>query len=368
MSALDPMLAGLRDPEEATRCYAAEEIGYLDAADGLQALVECLGREPSRREQDAIFQALTRLKADAVIEAAIELMKSKEPSIRNEAVNLLRRKGSRTIPFLTETMKTGDQNLRKLVLDVVSSHPGTETDAIYALALADVDVNVVITAVHNLGNLRAAAFRGKIEDLLDREAHPMLIVACLEALGNIGHAQSTSAIHRCLPRPSSMPGFLLPSYLRAMDALGADLPLDELCACLGSDMAVGSEAGSAVLDSILLALSRDQGVAAGDEILDRIFPVLRTMIESAENPRSSCQVLRVLGHWKSKEHVYPSLVSNLSDSRRYVRLAAVEILLTCNQADARSILIAHAGTESDSEILALLAARCILKTDAEASR
>ena len=71
-----------------------------------------------------------------------------------------------SIPFLNTAMRDGDKDMRKLVLDVLSGVQASDAGEIYAAALSDQDPNVVITAVENLGRIRAAEFRGRIEDLL----------------------------------------------------------------------------------------------------------------------------------------------------------------------------------------------------------
>ena len=54
------------------------------------------------------------------IEGSIRLLGSEDPQIRNQAVDVLRRKGARSIPFLNTAMRDGDKDMRKLVLDVLS--------------------------------------------------------------------------------------------------------------------------------------------------------------------------------------------------------------------------------------------------------
>ena len=164
MSSLKEYVEKLNCADEAERTYAAEDIGYLNAPDGVPALLERLGKEPSRAVRDAIFQALIRIDADAAIEGSIRLLGSEDPQIRNQAVDVLRRKGARSIPFLNTVMRDGDKDMRKLVLDVLSGIQAGDAGEIYAAALSDEDANVVITAVENLGRIRAAEFRSRIEE------------------------------------------------------------------------------------------------------------------------------------------------------------------------------------------------------------
>src|SRR5450755_813564 len=177
MSSLKEFVEKLDCSDEAERTYAAEDIGYLNTPDGVPALTGRLAKEPSRTVRDAIFQALIRIDADAAIEASIELLERDDPQIRNQAVDVLRHKGEASVPYLTIVMRDGDKDLRKLVLDVLSEVHAGSANLIYDAALSDEDSNVVITAVENLGRLRAEAFRSRIEDLLQGDSHPMLVGA-----------------------------------------------------------------------------------------------------------------------------------------------------------------------------------------------
>ncbi|MGA2117668.1 MAG: HEAT repeat domain-containing protein, partial [Bryobacteraceae bacterium] len=159
---LNEYVEKLNGVDEADRTYAAEDIGYSNAPEGVPVLLDRLGREPSRAVRDAIFQALIRIDADAAIEGSIVLLGSEDPQMRNQAVDVLRRKDARAIPFLAAAMRDGDRDIRKLVLDVLNGNQADGVGEIYAAALSDADVNVAITAVENLGRLRAMEFRNRI--------------------------------------------------------------------------------------------------------------------------------------------------------------------------------------------------------------
>jgi HEAT repeat protein len=219
MSSLDELVAKLNDSDEAERIYSAEDIGYLNDQAGVPALVTRLAVEPSRAVRRAIFLALIRIEGDAPIEGATRLLGGDDPEIRNQAVDVLRHKAELAIPFLATVMREGDKDQRKLVLDVLSGIRTSEAGEIYAAALTDEDTNVVITAVEILGRARAEAFRCQIEDLLRPEAHPMLILACLQALACIGHASSLVAIRRLYPEHAAIPPFLLAPCLKTIAAL-----------------------------------------------------------------------------------------------------------------------------------------------------
>ena len=162
MSSLDEYIEKLGCPDEAERTYAAEDIEYLNTAEGVPPLLERLTVETSRAVRDAIFQALIRIEADAAIEGCILLFDSDDPQIRNQAVDVLRHKGAGSIPFLNGVMR-GETTKTKGNSSLMYSG-GIQVDGageIYAAALGDADPNVVMTAVEKSGpDARKEEFRG----------------------------------------------------------------------------------------------------------------------------------------------------------------------------------------------------------------
>jgi HEAT repeat protein len=297
--------------------------------------------------RDAIFQALIRIDADAAIEGSLGLLESEDSQIRNQAVDVLRHKGAAAIPFLNTVMRKGGKSLRKLVLDVLSGvHPGG-ADGIYDAALADPDLNVVITAVENLGRIRAAGFRGRIEELLRPDSHPMLIGACLEALVGIGNESSLAAIRRLYPDLTTLPDFFLVPCLRAIGALGTAGNLVEL-ACLLASRA--PHLRPEILASLIAIHQRHPAETRSDDLL----PALRAVVEDGDPPLCRYQAVRALGLLSRSDEVCDFLVSCLSSTERLVRLGAAESLRMTEQPRLGPLLAARALEESDEEVLQAL--------------
>jgi HEAT repeat protein len=348
MSSLNEYVEKLNCADEAERTYAAEDIGYLNSPDGVPALVERLGKEPSRTVRDAIFRALIRIEADAAIEGSIGLLGSDDPQIRNEAVGVLRHKGASSMPFLYTVMREGDKDSRKLVLDVLSGVQVSGTEAIYEAALCDQEPNVVITAVENLGRIRAAEFRSGIEDLLQAGSeHPMLIVACIEALVGIGNESSLAAIRGRFPDLEALPDFLLASCLKAISALGTARDFAEVAALLPVR---GPHLRPAVLGALRAIYPRGPSPDPGENLL----PVLRELIENGDPPLCRYQAVRVLGFWATRNDVCEFLVSCLSSTERLVRLGAAEFLRENARPGLDRVLASHALEETDEEVLQAL--------------
>jgi HEAT repeat protein len=347
MSCLSEFIEKLNCTDEVDRAYAAEDIGYLNTPEGVAALLARLGEESSLAVRDAIFQALIRIDAAEAIEGSIRLLGSEDPQIRNQAVDVLRRKGARSIRFLTTVMRDGDKDMRKLVLDVLSGIQAVDAKAIYTAALADGDLNVAITAVENLGRIRAVEFREPIENLLRADSHPMLVGACLEALVGIGQESSLVAVRRCFPDLAALPDFLLASCLKAIAALGSGGDFAEVASLLPIR---GPHLRSAILSALIAIYPRCGSQDLGESLL----PALRAVVEDGDAPLCRYQAVRVLGFWAGRDDVCRFLVSCLSSTERMVRLGAAETLRTTEQPGLKPLLAARVLEESDEEILQAL--------------
>ncbi len=334
-------------PDEAERTYAAEDIGYLNNPEGVAPLLDRLCKEPSRAVRDAIFQALARIDADAAIKGSIGLLGWDDPQIRNQAVEVLRGKGAASIPFLNVVMRDGDKDLRKLVLDVLSGVPTGGAETIYETALSDPDLNVVITAVENIGRTRATQFRSRVEDLLSAGSHPMLVGACLEALSGIGNDASLVTIQRRFPELATLPDFFLVSCLKAIGALGT---AGEFVQVAGLLTLRGPHLRPAILGALIAIHQRHPNQASGEELV----PALQAVVDDGDPPLCRYQAVRALGCLSSRNDVYAVLVASLSSPERMVRLGAIESLQMAPRPGLQDILASRAKEETDEEVLQAL--------------
>ena len=343
MSSLMEYVEKLEGADEAERIYAAEDIGYMNTADSVPPLLKRLGGEPSRAVREAIFQALTRIDADAAIAGAIWLLASDDPQIRNQAVEVLRCKGARSIPLLSTVMRERDKDLRKLVLDVLSGVESSGAEAIYRAALGDPELNVVITAVENLGRSRATGFRRQIDDLLLSATHPMLLGACLEALAGVGDEQSLTAIRRRFPLLTALPDFYLVSCLKAIGALGTPGEFAEVAGLLAVR---GAHLRPAILGTLIAIHQRHPGEVHGADLL----PALQAMVDEAGPPLGRYEAVRAMGVLFPGDQVFAHLIACLNSPERMVRLAAIESLREAGRPGLEEVLAARALVETDEEV------------------
>ena len=319
MSRLSEYAERLRGDDATERAYAAEDIGYANEPEGVALLVARLNEESCPPVRGAIFGALTRMDGEAALAGAVELLHSDSPQVRNQAVEILRHKGTAAVGMLREVMRNGDKDMRKLVLDALLGTAGGEADAIHAAALRDSDPNVVITAVENLGRVRAEAFREEIEGLLERGTHPMLTAACLGALTEIGNRRSLEAVRRCSGELAQLPDYLLAPYLRAIGALGGAREFGELAAMLGTRKA---HLQGAILGAMLETFPGDEAAAPNAGLL----ALLREICEGDGPALCRYQATQLLGMWAGEREGQAILNELLDSKETLVRLGAAEIL------------------------------------------
>jgi HEAT repeat protein len=344
MSDLEAYLHILDSSAEAERLYAAEDIGFLNDAEAVPALLARLPKESSRAVRDAMFQSLTRIDAGAAMEGCVGLLESEDAQIRNQAVKVLRHKGVASIPLLTSAMRQGDKDVRKLVLDVLSGFAADGAEVIYEMALADPDANVVITAVENLGRMQCGLFQGRIESLLFTADHPMLAAACLESLAGIGHEFSIAAIRQRFPDLAALPDFLLVPCLKAEASFGDEREFAEIAGLLATRKARFHPAILGALGAI--GHRHPQAVQSAGAV-----PALIAVAEGRGAPLCRYEAVRILGALSSRSDVLSFLIGCLANAESMVRLAAVEALRRAEQPGLQELLNSVAKKETDQEVL-----------------
>jgi len=271
MIELDEHVRRLDSADEAERIYAAEDIGYANCPEGVPPLLQRLPAESSRAVREAIFAALQSIADDSVIQGAIRLLSSEDSFLRNQAVELLRHRGPGAISFLSRAFPMADADGRKLMLDVLASVDGPGASGIYGRALADGDVNVVITAVESLGNAGKTEFRERVEELAG-EGHPMLAGACLETLARIGNAHSLEVIQSRAGAAGPVADFLIPSSLKVLGAHGGQSAIGETAAMLHSR---GAHLQPSILDAITMLRRRYPSAPLPESLVEPLENIVR---------------------------------------------------------------------------------------------
>jgi HEAT repeat protein len=341
----------LASDDESDRIYAAEDIGYANQAAGVKPLLVRLAAEPSRAVKEAIFGALFQIEDDVVIEESLALLDSEDPFLRNQAVEVLRARGAKAIPYLDQAFRTGNSDLRKFVIDVIAKVGDTSVSEIYERALLDPDSNIVITAVESIGDSRRVEFRKQIEILTSRHAHPMLLCACIEALAQIGDSDSLNALRAHFGGSAGIPGYLHTSYLKLVGASGCREDVGEVAAMISGD---GLE--EPALDALTLLRGRYRGL----QLPVSLAEPLRHIVCRREPLPLAYQSVRLMGGLLYVDEVFEFVGRCLDNPDKAVRLAAVETLHEAATAEAEAILRDRLTREADEEVLQALSRREVL--------
>ena len=345
---LSRCIDALSSADESERIYAAEDIGYANQSAGVEALLARLQVEPSRAVKEAIFASLSQIDHSSVIEAMVDSLDSDDAFIRNQAVEVLRGRGTRVVGSLARAFSQGGSDRRKLVIDVLGSLGTAESVPIFERALRDADINVVITAVDCAGESRKNELKNSVEKLVSPEAHPMLLCACFEALAKIGDSASLDVVRAQFETPSAMPGYLLGSYLKLLGNQGNPEDVREIVRLIGA----GPD-DEAVINALGALRSRHTGIQWPAELA----PCLERMVKEARSPLIAYNALRLMAALLYCPQAFEFVRRNLESTERSICAAALQTLRECGSAEAVEAVNQHLARANAEEAFEALGPR-----------
>jgi HEAT repeat protein len=343
MMGLEEAFLQLSSLDECDRIYAAEDIGLAGQREGIDPLIQRVLQEPSQAVREAIFAALAQIPDDAVIERAAQLLSSDDSGIRNQAVGLLQSRGSAAVPELRRLLADGDADLRKFGVDVLSRIETPEIEELLEITLADSDVNVVIAALESVRHCHGPALRQTVLQHALSDAHPMLVLAAMEALGRIGDAECYRRIRERFPTLEATPTLYLQSALKLVGANGEDDDLLELRTYL---TVCEPHLRATVLDALGNLLARF-GVSC---VPDLWWQDLLDRLPETTSLADRYQTLVLLGHFGYCEQVFEVLIAYLQSPDKVDCLGAIEALSKNRLVDARCAMRSRLQLERDPEV------------------
>lgn len=340
---LEEAIARLSSEEECERIYAAEDIGLAGQTSGVDPLCLRVLEEPSQAVRDAIFAALAQIPDDLVIERAARLLGSDNSGIRGQALELLQSRGNAVVPELRCLLSANGKDLRKFAVDILSRIEPPEIEELLQIALADRDPNVVITALENVRHSDAPGLRQAVLDHALSGAHPMLVLAAMEAIGRIGDRECYRRIRERFPTLEATPSLYLRSALKLWSMNGEKGDLPELQGFLGT---CEPSLRGAVLDALHTLLDRN-GAAGIPELWWRnLLATLPETTDAAER----YQTLALLGHSANCAQIFEVLVTYLQSGETVDRLGAIVALNKNGSVEGRQAMRSRLALESDPEV------------------
>jgi len=340
---LEESILQLSSTEECERIYAAQDIGLAGQSEGVDPLFRRVVEEPSRAVREAIFQALAQIPGDAVIQRAARLLSSDDPGIRNQALELLQSRGGEVVPELRRLLGADDHDLRKFAVDVLSRIETPEIEELLEIALADSDLNVVITALESVRHCHTPALRQAVLQCALSGGHPMLVLAAMEALCRIGDTECYRRIREKFPTLEQTPPLYLPPALKLVGRNGENGDLLELRNFVA---ACEPNLRAAVLDTLRNLLAR----AGAASIPDVWWQDLRARLPETTVDAERYQMLVLLGHFGCCEQTFEMLIACLQSPVKVDRLGAIEALSRTMFEDARPVLISRLRLERDPDV------------------
>ena len=341
MGILSDIAGRLSSPSEAIRIFAAEDLGAEQRADSAHLLVERLAQEQSRAVQQAIFHALTAIGVEAVAGYVPSLLESEDPYVRNQAVRMVQGGGTTSVPIVRELLASSDHDIRKLAVDVLSGLRFEDAADLYAIAIGDPDMNVVITAMESIRPRQNARLADLVVQKVLEANHPMLLLAGLESLVRL---QDRSAYIRFRARfcpLTAIDSLVLPHAVKLAGQHGGEQEMQELAELLPRANAV---LRSSAFDAIHALFSRGLPIPAG---VDRH---LLAALAHDSTGVTRYQLLVIAGDFRQSEAVIESLRAFLDSPEKLERLGAVEGLVTNLSEEARPYFRARLEIETDPEV------------------
>lgn len=284
----------MADDEEVRR-QAVEGLGVIREKEAVMLLVSSLG-DQSWRVRKTAEEILEGFAADEdLVSALIGSLRSEDNAgLRNSAASVLVRMGSSATPYLIETLKDIDKDIRKFAADILGDI--RDRTAIFPLvdALRDNDDNVRSSAAEALGKIGGdEVVNALVYVLTNTKDDVWLRYSALEALGKTGSRIPIGPVIRLLDE----------KLLRkaAMDALAKSYDpgvVPYLVAGLHDKSRGSREAAVTGLSRIYQSLPLQERLKADEEISVNAEPyLLEGLLDSPsiETKKSAVIVLGIMG-------------------------------------------------------------------------
>ena len=284
-------ITDLNSSKREDRIRVIDAIGEQKLISLISPLIDHLEKETDRAIKEKIVMVFNRLISYVDADCIGKMIKSEDPFTRNYAVETMKKADDSIIPILAKLAVDNDHDIRKLVIDALTTRDTPEVRVLLRAKLKDSDPNVVYTAVEYLGILKDENSSILIENLaLNSNNNPMLVCTCLEALAKIG----TSGCNKDL---------LLYCEQSEHEALYKYSILKYLGSCASYE----------TIESHIFDLAGKSGETFAKEIIDTVNAVCHRVPDLTLSPKLKELLRRLLFSVETKENQY-ELTKLLADN------------------------------------------------------
>jgi hypothetical protein len=317
----EKLIEALGAAEQSERRGAAQEIGESGDPGAVAILLSQLQKEVSRAVKEAILRELSHIWTANPMDSIILLLTDIDPFVRAEGGNMLERRVNDAMEGLNRLVRNEDKDLRKFGVDMLNQVTSAAPDALYSAALKDADINVVISAVENIGSSRRVAFADRVLDLALKSSQPMLICACMETLALIGTRQTLDALRAKYPDAATVPGIYQQSFMKLLGGIAGPESMEEICR-----MIAGKRKGIPVYEISIDAMTK---IALRYQ-LSTLSPfceqILCGLLQPGLDAEACFHLIRLLRHFTGSPRVALVVLPYVHNPDPALALAAVESL------------------------------------------
>jgi len=146
------LLSQLDDADASVRRWAARDLA--DFAESSSALVARLNNERDNSVREVILTTLTTLADATAIAGLAECLRSEDPALRNESIEVMKQLPDKVAPIMRGLLLDADPDVRIFAVNILESlrHPEVEKWLIDVIVNDD-NVNVCATAVDLLAEV-----------------------------------------------------------------------------------------------------------------------------------------------------------------------------------------------------------------------
>ena len=325
MSAIDPIAAALKSPDEEVRLQGLRDLASGESLAGLDLIFMAFGDRSWRVRKKAIELFLGLPSNRESIGEIIELLYAEENAgLRNAAVEILTRIGQDALPMLLEHAGCADHDVRKFIIDILGEIAAPAAIPALIHALMDGDSNVRVAAAENLGKLRTEAAVPALLKAL-QTADLLLQYTILDALSRIAKPVALSELI-----PYKDEKLLRKALIDCLGKTGDASVISELVAALTDSMRNVREAATLALAEISGRHPEQVKRQLAECEKGPVGVVVTAYIDHADNVSLKRAAIMILGWLGTAEVVEPLLLLIKDESLQQEVLAALVNIGTDN--------------------------------------
>jgi len=295
-------------------------------------LLTALDRETDRAVKTRIILMFENLLVSGDVSILESLLRSNDPFVRNSAIEMIKRIERNWHPFLHRLANDLDKDIRKFIIDALANDDSPGARKILRDAIDDPDVNLVYTAIEQLGSIRDLDSAARIEQLLFESDNPMVLCSALEALVKIGKCdRKESIIERFINHSDSL--FFFP-LIKFISRFGDQKQLTFLEKLVDEDWATYSKE---IIDA-LTGIVRNQHL---ERLPKTLLEKIEHKVRESDNSPNRYALMQLIASLDMKDSLAKARLM-LEDENLMAKLCGIEI-------------IAEKGGESDIQLLDELA-------------